>query len=140
MKKSFFAFILALSAVGTVILAGCPNNQSNPNNPSATPTSTPAFVVTILFPHYTTDGATSLTAPLTINHGSSIEWNTTGHPLYIDTGTSCAVSSNMTFPFTYTFSTIGTYYFHCGIHGSCTSNIACPATLCTQMAGTVVAQ
>ena len=66
--------------------------------------------------------------------GSSI------HPLYFDQGTTSCIYMAATSQQTYVFPSTGTYYFHCGNHGSGCSmgNAACGSTNCTSMAGQVM--
>jgi plastocyanin len=60
------------------------------------------------------------------------------HPLYFDNGTStCIYTDATTTPAVYTFSSAGTYYFHCRQHATgCTTNL-CGSTSCSAMAGVV---
>jgi len=77
---------------------------------------------------------------LTAHVGDTIIFpGSTTHPLYFDAGTATCIFSNKTAPQTYVFPATGTYYFHCGNHGSgCSAgNAACGSTNCTAMAGKV---
>lgn len=83
------------------------------------------------------DGLLSLTASVgdtILLPGSSL------HPLYFDAGSSTCIYTGSQGNETYTFSTSGTYYFHCGNHAiNCGGggNGACGSTTCTAMAGKV---
>jgi len=64
------------------------------------------------------------------------------HPLYFDNGsTTCLFngSGNPANSYTYTFPSVGLYYFHCGFHAqNCSLGLAsCGSTNCTALAGVI---
>ena len=140
--------ILALSFLLCSLIwvaAACSSNSSTSSPAAAatpTPTPVPGVVVGATVAY---GGATNYNpANVTITHGQAVVWDGTlaGHTVYLDnySGTSgtCGSSVNYTsFPVTVTFSTAGTYYFHCTIpgHSPCGSGTC---GLCTGMAGSVV--
>ena len=84
----------------------------------------------------------AIAQPVTVTVNQSVVFDSSlaGHPLYVDNGASCSVSNNTTFPYTFTPSSAGNYLVHCGFHGACTSNTACPASSCGGMSFTIHAQ
>jgi plastocyanin len=138
MKVLYALFI----AFGLLIFPyACKDNNSPTSSGGSmgpTPTPMPTAAVTV--------GTMSIgvflytVGDITITHGQSIQWDLTnmGHPLNIDMGSgSCLVSGRTSFPFTYTFTTPGTYHFHCGIHSSCGSGNCPNPFTCTGMIGTI---
>jgi len=86
------------------------------------------------------NGAGGLLTISTAHVGDVIQLPGSGtHPLYFDAGSSTCIYMGSTSNQTYTFPSTGTYYFHCGNHGSgCAGgNGVCGSTTCTSMAGVV---
>ena len=89
------------------------------------------------FSNNTSTGVLSLTArvgdTIVLPSGSP-------HTLYFDAGSATCIFSGATAATqSYTFTSQGTYYFHCGVHAqNCSSQHGCGSTNCTAMAGTVV--
>jgi hypothetical protein len=81
------------------------------------------------------NGVLSMTAR--VGDTISLPGSTT-HPLYFDAGTTTCIFTAATSTQNYTFTTAGTYYFHCGVHAQTCSASACGSTNCTAMAGSVV--
>jgi hypothetical protein len=116
--------------------------------PTPTPGPVPSLVTisvngSFLYSTGGTGGA-ALGAPISVAAGSTIVWdNSNGgiHPLYLDDSSTCLVSGQGSgFPMTQVLGA-GTYNFHCGNHGACTSgNATCPNTTCGGMTGTIVVQ
>jgi plastocyanin len=90
-------------------------------------------------------GTTFSPSTMTITHGQAVVFNTTlsGHTVNIDTfsgpsGT-CAPTptdfTTWTSPVTYTFSTPGTFFFHCDIHSGCGASTC--GSSCGGMTGSV---
>ena len=130
MKKAYL-LILAISVLLWFSLACSNNYPTNSNYGMSGPVTISAVV---------SYGNYYFSPPsVTISHGQTVVWNlATIHTLNIDNGSgSCLVSGANSFPYSYIFSTAGTYNFHCGIHSSC-GNGNCPGpTTCTGMTGTV---
>jgi len=85
----------------------------------------------------------ALAAPVTLASPVTVMWNAANslHPLYLDDGASTCVISNQQSAYSHVFSAPGTFYFHCGTHGTCSPNNAtCPVGACGGMAGTLVIQ
>lgn len=62
------------------------------------------------------------------------------HPLYFDfngSGTCLIPGGTTTANTPYTVTSVGTYYFQCGIHASCTGKASCSPTNCTALAGQI---
>lgn len=155
--KNYISPVIGLFALGLVLFVGCMRNYSPTSSGygggygggGGTPAPSSVYTLTVI-PNsgsyrYSTNGSAPLSAPLTITHGQSITWDSSNggiHPLYLDNGSTCIVSSPQpSYPYTYMFSTAGTYNFHCGNHGSCSpSNTTCPGATCTGMYGTIVVQ
>jgi len=158
-----FCFLGAVSAtqmacVRDSMTAPAPNyagggNNGGGSNPTPTPT-TPAGPATFTVSTntsgssasgyiYTASGGTNGTGGLltfTAHVGDVIILpGSSFHPLYFDNGTTTCIYTASTSTQTYTFSSAGTYYFHCGNHatGCSTGNGACGSTNCTSMAGMV---
>jgi len=140
---------LSLCLIGGLILAfhsACsPMTYSGPAYSSPTPTPVPATHIyysgSFTYSLTPTSG-TGIAQPVTVAINQQVVFDSSlnGHPLYIDNGASCSVSNNTTFPYTFTPSSAGNYLVHCGFHGACTSNTACPATSCTGMTFMIHAQ
>lgn len=145
----FLTVLAFLPAACThTILSGPPSIVSATPTPTPVPPPPPSMVtisVNSSF-RYSTGGTggASLAAPVTVSAGSTIIWDTSNggiHPLYLDNSTVCMVSNQGTgFPMTQVLAA-GTYNFHCGNHGACSSgNSMCPNTTCGGMAATIVVQ
>lgn len=123
------------------------DTATNSPTDTATPTPTPVTVsVTGGFQYSTDGGTTALTQPVTIAVGQEVIWDSTNatiHPLYVDDAVTCLVN-NQTIPgggsYSVTFTYTGDFLVHCGNHGACTLNTACPASSCTGMAATIHVQ
>jgi|HubBroStandDraft_1064217.scaffolds.fasta_scaffold761314_1 hypothetical protein len=156
MKKIFlFAAVFSFFALG---LWGCSHTSpSSPGNPAPTPTPTSSGPQTITVSiadgslggysgfYYTASGFTNNTSTgllsLTAHVGDTISLPSGGfHTLYFDPGSATCIFSDATAATqTYTFTSAGTYYFHCGVHAqNCSNQTGCGSTNCTAMAGTVV--
>lgn len=138
----FLLTVLAAALVPYLMGSSCNNNPTGsmyggPPGPTSTPG--PASAVTIM----ATGGGYSSYAyspsSVTITHRQSVQWNmSTIHTLNIDNGSgSCLVSGTTAYPYTYTFTTAGTYHFHCGVHSSCGNNMCPNPSTCTGMVGTI---
>jgi len=152
--KRFYLFLITLALVGSALLPlACsyppsyPPNFGGPPTNTPTPTSTiPPLVLSVSSFKYSTGGTSgaALSAPVTISVGQAVVWdasNSGAHTLYIDNMASiCNLNNNTSFPVTYSFTTAGNYLAHCGIHGACSVNSACPAANCTGMAATIHVQ
>jgi hypothetical protein len=110
-----------------------------PACPSCTPTPMTIYYGGAFNYSLTMSGPT-ITNPVTVavNQKVIFDSSLTGHPLYVDNGSTCLVSNAMTFPVTFTPPSAANYLAHCGLHGSCTTS--CPAASCTGMAFTIHAQ
>jgi hypothetical protein len=144
-------FLILSLCVGCGLLSllslGCPFNGTQYPTTYGVPTATPApATVSVVGAYSYFSGGVTLSSAIgmTIIHGQSVVWDTSNaaiHPLYLDNGTSCLVTNSLAFPLTQTFSTIGTYNFHCGNHGACVpSNATCPlsASSCTGLVSFIV--
>jgi hypothetical protein len=99
-------------------------------------TSSTSYIYTSASGTNSTGGVLSLTAHV----GDTIVLpGSTFHPLYFDHGTSTCIFMGSTSQQSYVFPSTGTYYFHCGNHGSgcSTGNGGCGSTNCSAMAGQV---
>ena len=116
-----------------------------------TPISTPTpITIGVIAPsgYQYFDGSVTLSSAIgtTIAIGQSAIWDTSNssiHPLYLDDGSTCLVAGSLAFPLTQTFSTAGTYNFHCGFHGACSGgNTTCPqsSSSCSGLASFIVVQ
>jgi hypothetical protein len=120
---------------------------------TGTPTDTPTATLTPItisvtggFQYSTDGGTTALTQPVTAAIGQIVTWDSTNatiHPLYVDDAVTCLVN-NQLIPgggsYSVTFTYASDYLVHCGNHGACTLNTACPASSCTGMAATIHVQ
>ena len=108
--------------------------------PTVTPTVTPPPTAAVTVSADCSGGCHYTDTAVTILAGQSVMWDTSnaGHPLNVDDGSgACQVSSQFSFPYTVTFSSAGTYPFHCGVHSTC-GNGSCPSpSTCTGMVGTI---
>lgn len=63
------------------------------------------------------------------------------HTLWFDQGGSgtciTGFSGETSASMAYTFTSAGTYYFQCGVHGVCTGKASCSPTTCVGMAGVI---
>jgi len=112
--------------------------------PSCTPTFTPVHIYyngSFRYSLTPTSGA-AISQPVTVAVNQQVVFDAglSGHPLYIDNGTACSVNNNMSFPYNFTPSAAANYLVHCGLHGACANNSACPASSCGGMAFTIHAQ
>lgn len=114
----FHTDALALALLGaclaTVVLAGCGRGGSSPA-PSPRDGGPLAFAVTISDNKFTPSS-------LTIPPGTTVVWQWTGKNQHSVVGTfdSTAVDSGThqgSGTFSFTFTTAGTYNYHCGVHG-----------------------
>ena len=110
------ALTLALlgACLATVLLAGCGRGASSPT-PSARDGGPLAFAVTISDNKFTP-------STLTVPPGTTVVWEWTGKNQHSVVGTfdSTAVDSGThqgSGTFSFTFTTAGTYNYHCGVHG-----------------------
>src|ERR1035441_634247 len=92
---------------------------------------------------YTITGSSTAITAVTINAGDSLTWdttNTTIHPLYLNNPTGPVTTCPITAPngFSFTFTTAGTYWFHCGNHATGCTLTSCAQTGCGGMACTVI--
>jgi len=99
--------------------------------------------------YYTVTGTTSQNNSttgvlnLTARVGDTLSLPTASiHPLYFDAGSSTCIFSDVNTGASqlYTFTSAGTYYFHCGIHAnSCSAGLGmCGSTNCKGLAGVIV--
>ncbi len=104
---------------------------SSPSAP-ATMTSTARTVTA-------TGSSTFSPGSVTIMHGQAVTFvlGSGTHSLYIDNGSGACAQNYSTWPQTITFSTAGTFSFHCQYHSPC-STTSCSA--CTGMVGQVIVQ
>jgi len=135
--KSFFFYLVALSAL--VLLASCGGSSTNTGSGTTPTTATTPTTGTTSTPTTATQTGNAQTvmiitdssgsfafspAKLTIKAGTTVTWkNTTavGHTVTSDDGKS--FDSGMANPiaaqsgtFSFTFTTAGTYAYHCAIH------------------------
>lgn len=141
--KILYGFLIVIGLA--LIPTACSNNY--PSSPysggSMVPTPTPgggttaAVTVGVVYSAYTYQYSPN---SFTLMKGQSVMWNSAnmGHTLNIDDGSgTCLVSGQSSFPYAYTFSTSGTYHFHCGIHSTCASG-SCPnPSTCMGMVGMI---
>jgi hypothetical protein len=143
--------VLGLWSCSHDVSSPTPTSPNNPPVPTPTVSSGPqtisvstassgasatGYIYTVNGTANGTGGLLSLTAHVgdaIVLPGSSF------HPLYFDGGSTTCIYMAATSTETYTFPSAGTYYFHCGNHGSGCSNGdgACGSTNCTSMAGIV---
>lgn len=135
----------------TFTFTGTPTNTA-----TSTPTSTPVTITVSAASSsldssgyiYTVNGVSNSSGGLlvlTAHVGDTIVWPASTqdsgfHPLYFDAGSSSCIYSGITSTQeTYTFTSTGTYYFHCGNHAnSCSAGDgACGSTNCNGMAGVI---
>jgi len=119
------ALRLALAAALLVICSGCGSSYSSPTDPSNPPTSggngTPVSIVSGAEFRTTTAFAPN---PVTVPVGGSVTWtnnDNTGH-----TSTGGSWNSGTIAPgrsFTATFSSAGTFPYHCTIHPGMTGTV-----------------
>jgi plastocyanin len=144
MKKSFlFVAVFTFLALG---FWSC--SHTSPSSP--TPTSGAQTITVSIVSggpnnyEYEATGVTNLSngvLNLTAHVGDTISLPSGGiHTLYFDPGSATCIFNGATASTqTYTFTSAGTYYFHCGVHAqSCSNQTGCGSTNCTAMAGTVV--
>jgi plastocyanin len=138
--KSLFVFLAAIG-LSLVPFACGTNNYPTSTYMTPMPTTTPGPAAAVTVSATGSYGSYAYsTGSITIMHGQSVMWDTSNsiHPLNIDNGSgSCLVSGDSSFPYTYTFTTAGTYHFHCGVHSTCGSGTCPNPSTCTGMVGTI---
>ncbi len=92
--------------------------------------------------YYTVGGVTNnanYTINLTANVGDTVILPASNtHPLYLYEGSTCIYSGQENASTqSYTFTSSGTYYFHCGNHAANCTMSSCSSTGCTGMAGMI---
>lgn len=136
-----------LAAVILVVSWACSSNPSTTPSTTSSGSSAAVTVSAVMnssapYDYSYATGGSVVSQPITITHGQSILFDSSnsGHPLYLydSTDTTCLATGSTSFPLTETFSTVGTYYFHCGLHSNCMTT--CAGSSCNGMAATVVAQ
>ncbi len=126
-RMRWFWKVMALATIAGLLLAACGGGTATAPAPTATPTATTAptatptptvVMVKIVEKNekYSFDPAS-----LSIKMGTQVEWlNTTDapHTVTSDTGGTFASPSNITQNqnFKFTFTTAGTFPYHCNIH------------------------
>lgn len=128
---SFASFFL-LTEISCSLYSTGANPAPNPT-PIPAPTNTPVPSATVGANANTYNNTT-----ITITAGQTVLWdssNSPNHTLYIDNGSTCLVTDNTVFPFSYTFTTAGNYNFHCSNHAGCTNS--CNGSTCGGMTGTI---
>jgi hypothetical protein len=144
MKKIIWLGLVLTSLIWVAVACSSTSTSSSPVSSSPTATPVPSVVTGATIGVGV--GDTYNTPNVTITHGQAVVWDSSltpgGHTVFLDnyngTSTTCGSSTNYTsFPVTVTFSTVGTYYFHCAFpgHSPCGSS-TCGS--CTGMAGSVV--
>ncbi len=120
-RMRFFGSVLALAVAATLLLAACGGGTSAAPTATATPTSGQVKIVENNG-KYAFDPAT-----LTIKKGTQVVWtNASDAPHTVTSDTSAfntpnQITENQTFSFTFT--TAGTFAYHCEIHTYMTATI-----------------
>jgi plastocyanin len=117
--------LLVISAAIALLSAGCGSSNSNPMNPTPTPTPSPTPAPTggqaISIP----TGASTLGAdayrpnPLTVATGTTVTWTNSDNVTHTSTSNNNTWNSGNIAPggqFSFTFSTAGTFQYHCALH------------------------
>jgi plastocyanin len=124
-RARLFWGILSLAAVAALLLAACGGGTTTTPTPTPTatsqPTPTPTPTVVMVKIVEANDKYAFSPATLSIKAGTQVVWtNTTdaAHTVTSDTagvfGTPSSLNTNQTFMFTFT--TPGTFAYHCNIH------------------------
>ena len=115
---------IALAAALLCVCSGCGSSYStptNPSNPSSGGSGTPVSIVR---------GASTLTttayapSPVTVGVGGSVTWTNSDSTAHTSTGAtwnSGAIAPGASY--TMTFSTAGTYTYHCAFHPGMTGTV-----------------
>src|SRR5215510_12157241 len=116
-------FLTALSALLLLCMAaGCrdSNNSAPVTSPSPTPTTSgPGTPVSIVFGASTMTSTAFAPNPVTVAVGGTVTWANNDSTTHTSTSDSGAWNSGSIVPggtFTRTFSTAGTFTYHCSIH------------------------
>jgi plastocyanin len=112
----------AVAVMFVISCAGCGSSYSNPSNPTPTPTPTPTGTgtqVTIASGASTRTTTAYAPNPVTVAVGGAVTWVNSDTIAHTSTGDNNAWNSGSIAAggmFTRTFSSAGTFTYHCTIH------------------------